>query len=188
MSSSRRFAGGRMFWCVVGPLLSILLFVACVVAPAQKPNDSAGQPSPNQSTAREKNKDKNDKDPQDDSGVFSTRDASNLLNELRDGLVSHNPRLVLSAFDRDKMGGYREFEDQIEAFFNRYESFRVYLHIVQSSTDGTKGIVLMDTQLEEIPHDATSPPVRKNGQIRLELERGRKGWKIVDLNPRNFFS
>jgi hypothetical protein len=64
----------------------------------------------------------------------------------------------------------------------------VYFRIAQSATEGPKGVVLVDIQLEEIPRGATSPPVRKNGQMRFELERGRKGWKIVDLNPRNFFS
>jgi hypothetical protein len=48
--------------------------------------------------------------------------------------------------------------------------------------------VLVDIQVEEIPRGAISPPVRKSGQIRFELERGRKGWKIVACNPCNFFS
>jgi hypothetical protein len=86
------------------------------------------------------------------------------------------------------MDGYLQFEDQIEAFFNKYTSFTVYFRIAQSATEGPKGIVLVDIQLEEIPRGAGSPPIRKNGQMRFELERGKKGWKIVDFNPRNFFS
>ena len=120
--------------------------------------------------------------------VFSTTVANRLLQDLRDGLEGHSQRRMLSAFDADKFDGYLQLEDQITAFFNKYESFRAYFRIVQSAAEGPKGVVLVDVQLEETPRADTSPPVRRNGQVRLELERGRKGWKIVDLNPRNFFS
>jgi hypothetical protein len=181
-------------------LVPFVLLVACGVAPAaqssgssQNPNDSSGQQQPpqqDQSKDKKKKKDKKDKGSQDvlNTEVFSTAVANNVLNDLRDGLEGHAQRLMLSAFDADKMDGYLEFEDQIAAFFNKYESFSVYFRIAQSATEGPKGVVLVDIQLEEIPRGATSPPVRKNGQMRFELERGRKGWKIVDLNPRNFFS
>ena len=165
-----------------------LTWVPSVGSVAQNSSDSGQQQQP--PDEQKKKKDKKDKSSPDDinTGVFSTAVANNVLNDLRDGLEGHTSRLMLSAFDRDKMDGYLEFEDQIEAFFNRYESFRVYFRIVQTSTDGPKGIVLVDIQLEEIPRGATSPPVRKSGQMRFELERGKKGWKIVDFNPRTFFS
>ena len=184
-------------------LVPFLLLVAWGVASAaqnsgsssgspQNPNDSSGQqqqqqPPPDQS---KKKKDKKDKGSQDvvNTEVFSTAVANSVLNDLRDGLEGHTQRLMLSAFDADKMDGYLQFEDQIEAFFNKYTSFNVYFRIAQSSTEGPKGIVLVDIQLEEIPRGNASPPIRKNGQMRFELERGKKGWKIVDFNPRNFFS
>ncbi len=180
--------GSRILRLLIPPFL----LLAWGIAPAaqssggsQNSNDSSGQQQPDQ-----KKKDKKDKGSQDDlnTEVFSTAVANSVLNDLRDGLESHTQRLMLSAFDADKMDGYLQFEDQIEAFFSRYESFRMYFRIVQSATEGPKGIVLVDIQLEEIPRGATAPPVRKSGQIRFELERGRKGWKIVDFNPRNFFS
>jgi len=160
---------------------------------SQSPNDTSGQqqqPPADQSKEKKKKKDKKDKGSQDvlNTEVFSAAVANKVLNDLRDGLEGHTQRLMLSAFDADKMDGYLEFEDQIEAFFNKYTSFNVYFRIVQSAAEGPKGIVLVDIQLEEIPRGATSPPIRKNGQLRFELERGKKGWKIVDFNPRNFFS
>jgi len=158
----------------------------------QNPNESSTpqQPDQDQSKDKKKKKDKKDKGSQDvmNTEVFSTAVANNVLNDLRDGLEGHTQRLMLSAFDADKMDGYLQFEDQIEAFFNKYGSFNVYFRIAQSSTEGPKGIVLVDIQLEEIPRGATAPPVRKSGQMRFELERGKKGWKIVDFSPRNFFS
>jgi len=178
-------------------LLAFMLFVAWVVSSAQSslqnpPNDSSGQQQqqlpPEQS--KKKKKDKKNKDSQDvvNAEVFSTAVASSVLNDIRDGLEGHTQRLMLSAFDADNMGGYLQFEDQIEAFFNKYSTFSVYYRIAQTATDGPKGIALVDIQLEEIPRGSVSPPIRKNGQMRFELERGKKGWKIVDFSPRNFFS
>ena len=156
---------------------------------SQNPNDSSGQqqqPPPEQ--PKKKKKDKKDSQDVVNTEVFSTAVANSVLNDIRDGLEGHTQRLMLSAFDADKMDGYLQFEDQIEAFFNKYSTFSVYFRIAQTATDGPKGIALVDIQLEEIPRGSASPPIRKNGQMRFELERGKKGWKIVDFSPRNFFS
>jgi hypothetical protein len=183
------------------PMLPLLLFILLMAwgvfaavpsfgSSSGSPQNANEAPEQQQPSKDKKKKKKKDKGAQDvlNTEVFSTAVANSVLNDLRDGLEGHTQRLMLSAFDADRMDGYLQFEDQIEAFFNRYESFRVYFHIVQSATEGPKGVVLVDIQLEEIPHGATSPPLRKNGQLHFELERGSKGWKIVDFNPRNFFS
>ena len=164
------------------PFLLLLAGAFTAQSFSQNPDASPGQQQPQPA------KENKDKGSLNDAEAFSTAVASNVLNDLRNGLEGHNPRRMLSAFDADKMEGYLEFQGQIQALFNRYESFRLYFHIAESDGEGAKGVALVDIQLEEIPRGATSPPVRKNAQMRFELERGRKGWKIVDLNPRNFFS
>ncbi len=120
--------------------------------------------------------------------AFSDRVASAVLNDLRDGLEGHDQSLLLSAFDRNKMEGYGAFADQIQAFFERYDSFRVHYRIAQTMVEGARGIVLVDCEMEETPHDSNIPPRRKSAQMRFELERIAKGWKIVDFSPRDFFS
>ena len=179
-------------------LLAFMLFIAGEAVSSDQsslpnpPNDSSGQQQQQLPPAqlKKKKKDKKDKDSQGvlNTEVFSTAVAGSVLNDIRDGLEGHTQRLMLGAFDADNMGGYLQFEDQIEAFFNKYSTFSVYYRIAQTATDGPKGIVLVDIQLEETPRGSVSPPIRKNGQMRFELERGKKGWKIVDFSPRNFFS
>jgi hypothetical protein len=71
--------------------------------------------------------------------------------------------------------------------FDRYDSFRVHFHIFETSAEGTAGVALVDLEIEEIPLSSNTP-VRKNDQLRLEMKRGKKGWKIVDVKPRAFFS
>jgi hypothetical protein len=119
--------------------------------------------------------------------VFDERAAAAVLDTIRNGLEGHSQRRLLSAFDRDKMDGYLTFQDQIDAYFTDYLSFRVTLHIIQTSQENQRGIILADFQLENEPRGG-GPISRRQGQLRFELERGPKGWKIVDFNPREFFS
>ena len=121
------------------------------------------------------------------SQVFSERTADDVLGLIRDGLEGHSQRLLLSAFDSDKMDGYLSFEDQIDAFFRRYDAFRVHFRIANVTIEGNKGVVLVDTEMEEVPQSGGAP-TRKRGQLRFELEQGRKGWKVVDFRDRGFFS
>jgi len=179
--------------------LAAILLVSFGWALAQAP-DTAAQPpaqdnSQNQNQNQKKDKKKKkDKGSQDvvNSDVFSDAVAKNVLNDIRDGLEGHSPRLMESAFDEDKMDGYMSFEDQLEAMFQRYSEFRVHFSIAQTSTEGPKGVILVDIQMEEIPNStgsrANPTPQRRDGQVRFELERGKKGWKIVDFSPRSFFS
>jgi hypothetical protein len=169
-------------------LVLTLTAVAGFSLPAFPQASASGQEQPSKEKDK-KEKKKKDKKPNDvyDSTVFSQAVASNVLNDLRDGLEGHSQRLMLSAFDEDKMDGYLSFEDQIEALFQRYDSFRVHYSITQSTIEGPRGVVLVQWEMEEIPRTG-GPPQRRTGQIRFEMERGRKGWKIVDFNPRGIFS
>ena len=53
--------------------------------------------------------------------------------------------------------------------------------------ENNKGVVLALFEMEEMPKNGGTPQ-RRSQQVRFELERGRKGWRIVDYNPRGFFS
>ncbi len=174
--------------------LCLFSFSLCLAAAQQAP-DSSSPPQEQPKKDSDKDKDKKDKKKKDkakaqdpyDSAVFSQAVANTVLNDLRDGLEGHSQRLLLSAFDQDKMDGYLTLEDQIEAMMQRYDSFRVHFRISQSSIEGPEGVVLVDFDLEEIPR-AGGAPIRRSGQVKFEMERGRKGWKIVDFNPRGFLS
>ncbi len=175
------------------PVLLLLALTIPAFARQQSSGDTSQQNPPSQDqTDKKDRKDKKKKDksaPKDEvnTEVFSQAVANDVLGQVRDGLEGHSQRLMLGAFDQDKMDGYLSFEDQIQALFNRYDSFRVHYRISNSSVEGGKAVVLVDWEMEEIPRGNGSPQ-RRNGQLKFELERGRKGWKIVDVNPRGIFS
>jgi len=121
-----------------------------------------------------------------DRAVFDERAAALVLGHIRDGLEAHSQRVLLSAFDADKMDGYLSFSDQVDAYFTRYESFRVTYHILQTSQDNGRGVILADFQVENTPRGGGRISLH-HGQLRFELEDGAKGWRSVDMDPRGFF-
>ena len=168
----------RLLTVVPLVLLAFTLSLAAPIANAPQENSSAKKNDETQTkdaTARE------------DAAVFDERAAAIVLGTIRDGLEGHSQRRLLSAFDSEKMAGFLTFEDQIEAYFTRYESFRVTLHIIQTSEESNRGVILAEFQLENEPRGGGRIS-RREGQLRFQLERGSKGWKIVDVNPRGFFS
>ncbi len=177
----------------------LIAFVFAFTLTFAQAQESAPQPAQSDKQAKDakkKDKEKKDKEKKDkknkqddtaDTSVFSDAAANDVLGMLRDGLEGHTQRLMLSAFDADKLDGYLTFEDQIAALFQRYAAFRVHFRITQSSTEGSRGVILAFFEMEEMPA-AGGAPIRKANQMRFELERGRKGWRIVDFSPRSFFS
>jgi hypothetical protein len=166
------------------------LLVAFVLSlTAQQPAPPAGAPQSSGSAKQDK-KQKKDSSAKEDAATpaaFDERAAAEVLGVIRNGLEGHSQRLLLSAFDADKMNGFLTFEDQIEAYFTRYEAFRVTIRIIQTSEENNRGVVLAEFQLENEPRGG-GHIARREGPLRFELEHGPKGWKIVDFNSRGFFS
>jgi hypothetical protein len=116
---------------------------------------------------------------------FSEEVAKQVLSRIRQGLEAHNPRQVLSTFDREQMDGYLALEDRFYSYFKRYESFRVFYRITESTTEDDRGVALADWQIEATP--SSGPARRREGQVRFEFAPGPNGWRIVDFTPRDFF-
>jgi hypothetical protein len=176
---------------VISRLLTVvpLILLAFVLSLAAQEPTAPTADAPQADSSAKKNDEKQTKDaaPPEDAAAFDERAAAVVLGTIRDGLEGHSQRRLLSAFDAEKMDGFLTFEDQIEAYFTRYESFRVTLRIIQTSEENNRGVILADFQLENEPRGGGRIS-RRQGQLRFELERGAKGWKIVDINPRGFFS
>lgn len=148
---------------------------------------TAEQQAENQNDHAKQKKGKRDDRASDNaSPAFSEEVASEILQRLAQGLQDHNERQVLALFDGDKMNGYRNFANQVDALFQQYDSFRVHFRLGEISANSEKGVATADFEIEE--SSANGQPLRKHDQLRFEMERGAKSWKIVELTPRGFFS
>jgi hypothetical protein len=166
-------------------LFLVLLFAASFVFAQDQPAPQDQQ----QPSSKDKKKDKKKKDADEalSTEQFSDRVMESVLRDLKDGLEGHIERLTLSVFDDNQLDGYLEFQDRLEQFFEKYDAFRIHYRIIQNSVEGQKGIALVEMQMEAEPRQGRGTALRRDEQIRFELERGKKGWKIVDFRPRDFF-
>jgi opacity protein-like surface antigen len=119
---------------------------------------------------------------------FSSDVASRLLQQVTQGFITNNQGQVLAAFDAARMKNYTQFRDDIVTLFAKYESFRAAYRLRQSWPQGQHGVVIVEFELEGTPLNEGALPFRRSAQVRFEFERGRKGWRIVDVAPRRFFS
>lgn len=119
---------------------------------------------------------------------FTGAVANDLLFRLADGMESRNPRLTLGVFDPARLSDYGRFSAQVNAWLRDHSSFRVYYKVRQTSVEDGRGIALVDFAYEAQPVTEGATPVRRHEQLRFAFERGRRGWKIVDVSPRAFFS
>jgi hypothetical protein len=192
---------------LAGSLIAVALCVQAVCAQDQASGSQSGGSSSGSNTSgtharqdsqqsenkkgqsrNQRNKGKRSIDDVAASVAFSDAVAQSLMEKLADGLEGYSDRFMLSAFDDNKMEGLVNFQQHVVGLFRRCDSFRVHFRIMQTSTEGSKGIAVVDFEMEETPRSADERPVRKRDQLRFEMERGDKGWKIVDVQPRSFFS
>jgi hypothetical protein len=129
-----------------------------------------------------------DASPKPDENVFHERAATQLLNQIAEGLVAHNQREMMGAFDVAKMTDGALFRQQITAFFGQTGVIRVHFNLAQAAMEDGKGVATVDLEMEADLRDDGRPPVRKQAQLRFVAEKSADGWKFTDVQPRAFFS
>jgi hypothetical protein len=114
--------------------------------------------------------------------------AERVMSTLSDGLIGHSTGHFFSAFDRDQMQDYSSFADQVRTFFGQHDNFKVHYQIVEvRATSDRMAAVTANVELEGDDVNSDVPGVSRNGQLHLTLSPGKQGWRITDLQPREFF-
>lgn len=80
------------------------------------------------------------------------------------------------------------FEQQITSFLAHTGIIRVHYNGIDAGMDEDRGVASVDFEMDAQPLDESLPPVRKKSHLRLVAERTASGWKLVDVDPRSFFS
>lgn len=116
------------------------------------------------------------------------REIARLLRDLQFALEGGSAHGVLSLIDSAKFEDYRRFEDRIERLV-RQNTIRAYFAQVSSEwlAQERKVRSVLEAELELARKDGASQVVRRRKQLVLELERGRRGWRITRLTPLSFF-
>jgi hypothetical protein len=124
--------------------------------------------------------------PKAEAAAFSVDDANEILAQFREALAAHSQKKLFALFDADRMQDYHSFQDQMKSYFSRNEAIRVNVHSIQTSGENGVGVITAVFEVEVTPRYGSA--VRKQAQLRFQLERHDKGWRVVDINPRDFFN
>ncbi len=109
------------------------------------------------------------------------------VDQMRAGLEQHNLQIMLAAFDEPAMPNFAQFREQLAAYFQRNESFRVRTRVLSAESVGENISSLIEIELEVQPAGGNGPATRKSAQMRIELGRAGNSWQIRELSPRSFF-
>jgi hypothetical protein len=119
--------------------------------------------------------------------IFNDQAATKLLFQLSQGLEDTNQKQVLAVFDFAGMVDGAMFQQQLISFISHAESIRIHLNLVKAASDGGKGSAEADIEMEIEPRDGTLP-VRKQARVSFTAQSSTGGWKLIDVQPRRFFS
>ena len=118
---------------------------------------------------------------------FSDRDASTLLRHLSSSLQSHSKKNFLALFDLSKMKDGPLFKQQIDRFFAHADTIRIHLNLADTNADAAPPAFAVDAEMEVQPR-VGGQASRVSNRVSFTVARAGSDWKIVDLQPRSFFS
>jgi hypothetical protein len=113
-----------------------------------------------------------------------TRD---VLTNFQRGIETHDLDRVLDVFDPEGMKDYAQFREQMTAFFRLHSSIKFRYQLLQVTADRDQGSAVADVDMEAESTDILPTTQRHSTQMRFQLKRGAKGWKVIGLQPQNFF-
>jgi hypothetical protein len=119
--------------------------------------------------------------------AFDQQTASRLLLQLSESLQGHSQKQFFALFDLATMKDGALFKQQTNSFFAQTESIRVHLNLVDTAMDGDKASIAVDAEMEAEPRNG-GPIMRRNERLNFVVANTGNHWKVVDLQPRSFFS
>src|SRR5271166_2897269 len=102
--------------------------------------------------------------------------------------IDLSDEVVRDILNRQNMKDFAQFQDQMVAFFRRYDSIRFRYQLLQVTSDKEGGFAIADIDMDADPSDILPTPQRRSTQMRFQMKRSPKGWKVIALKPSDFFN
>lgn len=118
--------------------------------------------------------------------VFDEKAASQMLLQLSEALEGHSQKQLLALFDLPRMKDGELFKQQIASFYSQTESIRAHLNLAEFSGEGDQPGFTVEAEMETESRNGGASS-RKNERLTFTVAN-HTGWKIVEMQPRTFFS
>jgi hypothetical protein len=114
------------------------------------------------------------------------RAITQLVRQMQFDLEASSRMGVLSNIDSAKFEDYPRFEDMVERL-TREDTIRVFFRQAMNSIQEDRAQSIIDAEMELTRKDSAAQPERRRQQLVIDFERTPRGWKIVNITPRDFF-
>ena len=115
------------------------------------------------------------------------RALTQLIRGMQVDLESSSSNGFLSSIDSAKFDDYPRFQDMIERL-TREDTLRVNFRQSSHSIHKSNAQTIVDADMEISRNNSAGQRDRRHQQIVIDFELTSRGWKIVNITPRDFFS
>jgi hypothetical protein len=109
-----------------------------------------------------------------------------LLGSMASGLSEGNPAQFLEAFDRS-MKGYAELAANVRALVEQSDVLSA-IELVDDAGDAERRTIRVDWLLQLADKQNSASVVRRQKTVQCKVERQKRKWRIVSLEPLDFFA
>jgi len=171
-------------------MLAVCLGFALVlgVSPAWAGAQDKDKPKEEKKDKKDKKKDQGNEDLPVPDPKESEKQLNRLARELQNALEGPSPRQFLSFIDSAKFDDYPRFEDMMERLM-REDSIRAHFRQAFNAPPSGQGKAQMaiDAEMELARKDGVGQISRRRQQLVIDWEYTRRGWRIINITPRNYF-
>ena len=108
--------------------------------------------------------------------------------EFQRSVESSNLDHLLDTFDADATPDYPQVRDQFAAFFRLHDNINFRYQLLQVTADKDVAFATADVEMDAIPADILPTEQRRSAQMRFQMKRTSKGWRLIGLKPMGFFT
>jgi hypothetical protein len=104
-------------------------------------------------------------------------------------IETHNLDHLLATFDPAATPDFPQIRDQFRAFFRLTDTVKFRYQILQAAAgDHDTSYAIADIDMDALPADALPTEQRRSTQMRFQMTRTPKGWRLTALKPMDFFT
>jgi hypothetical protein len=162
------------------------------VVGAQRLSFTAQDQQPDQPKDKKKDKKKKDEpsagsEDSPDNVAGARRAIKRVLSDFQDGFEGHSPRRVTEFLD-ERFEDLPRFEDLVTQFLERTTEMRINFRESTNEVRADHATVIVDADM--IFTDKAKPTQDQHRKQRIQFDfvyNPKKGWKIFEITPRDFF-
>ncbi|MBI3894884.1 MAG: hypothetical protein HY313_03030 [Acidobacteria bacterium] len=109
-----------------------------------------------------------------------------MIRQMQLDLEGSSSRGVLGNIDSAKFDDYPRFEDMVERL-TRENTLRVFFRQVSNSIRENSAQTILEAEMEMTRKDSAGQAERRRQQLVIDFELTNRGWKIINITPRDFF-